>query len=83
VVASRLSGIPELVADGVTGLLAEPGDADALADRLALALSDHDGALRRAERGRRRVEEDFDVRRSGARMAALFTSATAGRTLAP
>ena len=35
VVASRLSGIPELVTDGVDGLLVPPGDAAALADALA------------------------------------------------
>lgn len=40
VVASAIGGIPELVEDGVTGLLFPPGDAVALADRLAHLLDD-------------------------------------------
>ena len=35
VVASALSGIPELVADGVTGLIVPPGDPAAIAGRTA------------------------------------------------
>jgi len=39
-VASRLGGLPELVADGETGYLVEPGDVAALRARLALVLDD-------------------------------------------
>ena len=39
VVASRVGGIPELVCEGVNGMLVEPGNAGALADALATALS--------------------------------------------
>jgi glycosyltransferase involved in cell wall biosynthesis len=69
VVASRLSGIPEIVIDGRTGILAEPGDVPSLAEALRRALEpgsvDHAG-------GRELVEEEFDVRRSGRELAALF-----------
>jgi glycosyltransferase involved in cell wall biosynthesis len=40
VVASRVGGIPDIVDDGVTGLLVPPEDAAALADALVRALSD-------------------------------------------
>jgi glycosyltransferase involved in cell wall biosynthesis len=40
VVASRVGGIPDLVTDGETGLLVEPGDARALADALVRALTE-------------------------------------------
>jgi glycosyltransferase involved in cell wall biosynthesis len=39
VVASRVGGIPDIVEDGVTGLLVPPGDATALADALVRALT--------------------------------------------
>jgi glycosyltransferase involved in cell wall biosynthesis len=44
VVATRAGGIPEIVRDGESGLLAEPGDAAALADHVWRVL--HDDALR-------------------------------------
>lgn len=49
VVASRVGGIPQLVRDGVNGLLAAPGDAAALADALAAALARTWDARRIAE----------------------------------
>ncbi len=39
VVATRVGGVPELVSDGVNGLLVSPGNSSALADCLAAALS--------------------------------------------
>jgi glycosyltransferase involved in cell wall biosynthesis len=43
VIASRIGGLPELVEDGVTGLLFSPGEAGELADRIATLA--HDPAL--------------------------------------
>jgi glycosyltransferase involved in cell wall biosynthesis/peptidoglycan/xylan/chitin deacetylase (PgdA/CDA1 family) len=72
VVSSRLSGIPELVEDGVTGLLTPPGDAAALARELARL---HDDAALRARLGsaaRRRVERDFNLEHSADWLVARF-----------
>jgi glycosyltransferase involved in cell wall biosynthesis len=72
VVATRLSGVPELVRDGETGLLAEPGSVADLRRALRALLADPDGARARAEAGRRLVESEFDVRACAARLAALL-----------
>ena len=50
-VATRLSGIPELVVDGRTGLLAAPGDPAALAEAIARTLADPKAAERRSAAG--------------------------------
>jgi colanic acid/amylovoran biosynthesis glycosyltransferase len=75
VVATRLSGVPELVRDGDTGLLAEPGDAASLRSALERAIGDRDGALRRAAAGRALVEREFDAGAGAARIAALIRAA--------
>jgi glycosyltransferase involved in cell wall biosynthesis len=46
VVASRVGGIPDLVEDGVNGVLVEPGDVSALAEALVTVLADRDRAVR-------------------------------------
>jgi glycosyltransferase involved in cell wall biosynthesis len=57
VVATRVGGLPELVEDGVTGLLVEPDDPAALADAVAALLADHPRAVAMGAEARRRVEE--------------------------
>ncbi|CAN5320086.1 glycosyltransferase family 4 protein [soil metagenome] len=72
VVASRISGIPELVEDGVSGLLVPPGEPAALA--LALGRLHDDEQLRRrlALGGRAKVELEFDVDQSAALLVDRF-----------
>ena len=74
-VASRLSGVPELVRDGRTGVLAEPGDVESLRRALRLTITDPVAARGRAEAGRRLVESEFELQRSAGRLAALFRAA--------
>lgn len=61
VIASRLSGIPELVEDGRTGLLVEPGDAEGLAAAISRLASDPALARRLGERGREKVGAEFEL----------------------
>jgi len=58
-VASRLSGIPELVVDGETGLLIEPGDAPGLARALARLAAEPATRQRLGAAARARIERDF------------------------
>ncbi len=59
VVATRVTAIPEVVEDGVTGLLVPVDDPTALAGALATVLSDPERAAAMGRAGRARVEERF------------------------
>jgi glycosyltransferase involved in cell wall biosynthesis len=74
VVSTRVSGIPEIVVDGVTGLLVPPGDAAALADALALLLTDPDRARAMGVAGRQRATELFDLWANAAVLQQHFDS---------
>jgi len=74
-VATRQSGVPELIQDGRTGYLAEPGDADSLRAALQRALSAPESV---AEAGRALVEREFDQRSSARRLVELFTAVSGG-----
>lgn len=79
-VSTRLSGIPEIVEDGVSGLLVPPGDEAALAEAIEAVLADGDLASRLARHGRRRAEERFDIRRSAETLHGwLLAAARSGR----
>lgn len=70
-VATRQSGVPELIQDGRTGYLAEPGDPESLREALQRALSAPESV---AEEGRALVEREFDQRDSARRLVELFTA---------
>lgn len=55
VIASRIGGLPEIVADGVTGYLVDPGDERAITDRLRLLLDNPQTAARMGRAARERV----------------------------
>jgi glycosyltransferase involved in cell wall biosynthesis len=75
VVATGVSGIPELVEHEVNGLLVEPDDPAALADALIRLHEDRELADRISQEGRRTVEERFDGDRLAHRLAELFEAA--------
>jgi colanic acid/amylovoran biosynthesis glycosyltransferase len=68
-------GIPELVGDGVDGLLVPPGRPDLLADALERLAADPALRRRLAEHGRRHVAEEFDVDVSAGRLVDVFAAA--------
>ena len=72
VVSTRLSGIPELVEDGATGYLAEPGDVPSLVATLERCMDDADARARAAALARRRVTELHDLARTSAILAGVL-----------
>ena len=72
VVSTNLSGIPELIQDGRSGLLVEPGDAEALAEALARLHADPSWAAQLAREARRVVRERFDLEANVGRLTRLF-----------
>jgi len=72
VVATRVGGNPELVADDQTGYLVEPGDHEALADRILRIITDPDLARRLGRAALNRVHRDFTPERLLENMQALY-----------
>src|SRR5215216_4448260 len=72
VIASDLSGIPELVNSKLTGLLVPPRDAKSLADALERYIKDPDLRRRLGQAGRDKVVEEFDLNKNAAKLAECF-----------
>ncbi|WP_024304634.1 glycosyltransferase family 4 protein [Pseudogulbenkiania sp. MAI-1] len=70
--STRLSGIPELIVDGTSGVLVEAGDVAALAAALARLIADPRERQRLAEAGAARVRADFAMERGIERLLACF-----------
>ena len=77
-VTTDIAGIPELIRDGVDGLLVPPSDLDALVTAL-IRLMDH-AELREqiGKSGRARVVNHFDLRRNVERLAQIFAERVQG-----
>jgi len=72
VVASAVGGIPEVVADGQTGLLVPPGDEAALASAVNSLIADPGKAAEFGSRGRLRATRDFSWDKIAVQTAALY-----------
>jgi alpha-maltose-1-phosphate synthase len=72
VVGSRTGGIPEVVADGETGLLVPPGEPQALAEALNALILDPDRAAAMGQAGRKRAVAEFGWAAIAAQTAALY-----------
>lgn len=72
VVTTRITGVPELVQDEVSGALVAPGRSDALADALQRLTDDPSLRARWGAAGRERVASAYDIAASVRRLHALF-----------
>ena len=74
VIATNVGGIPELVDDGVTGLLVPPQRPDLLAEAIKKLIQNPEMARLMGEKGRIRAIEKFSLDRSAREFQALYTS---------
>jgi glycosyltransferase involved in cell wall biosynthesis len=74
VVASRVGGIPELVVDGVTGVLFEAGDASELRQQVSRLMGDASLRVRMGAAGRIRAERQFSIERHNASLMDTYRS---------
>lgn len=75
VIATRAGGTPELIEDGVSGLLVADGDADAVARAIRRLLDEPALAARLGTRARERILADFSVERMMTNYIALYRRA--------
>ena len=74
VVASRIGGIPELVIDGETGVLFEPGNASDLARQVSQLMNNPTLRARMGAAGRERAVQQFSIEKHNANLLAVYRS---------
>jgi glycosyltransferase involved in cell wall biosynthesis len=72
VAATTGGALPEVVEDGVTGILVPPGDAPALADAIRTLMGDPELRRRMGQAGRERVLEKFSWRKTALATEAVY-----------
>ena len=71
-VATRITGIPELIRDGQDGLLVTPADADEMAAAIARLIDDHELRHHLTRSARQRVLEKYNLHHNTSALAELF-----------
>lgn len=71
-VTTRITGIPELIRDGIDGLLVTPSDSLELADTLAMLMDDPELRSEIGAAGRARVHEQYNLQHNVARLGRIF-----------
>jgi len=77
VIASAVGGLPEIVADGQTGIVVPPADAEALAEAIVALAGDLPRAAEMGAAARLRALDEFTPERCVARVEALYERALA------
>lgn len=71
-VATRIAGIPELIRDGIDGLLVAPSDEEGLSVAIERCMDDPELRRRLGQAGRHRIREVFHLRRNSETLAGIF-----------
>jgi glycosyltransferase involved in cell wall biosynthesis len=81
VVSTRHSGIPEVVVDGINGLLVPPANDAALTRALAKLLDSGNGRSQLGQRGRQTVIDSFSVEKNVERLLEQFVAGGVGHSV--
>ncbi|MDF9391631.1 MULTISPECIES: glycosyltransferase family 4 protein [Methylococcus] len=71
-ITTHITGVPELIRDGIEGLLVAPSDVEGLATAIERLMDDPALGMRLTEAGRTKVLAEYDLNASIARLAAAF-----------
>jgi len=71
-VTTRITGIPELIRDGVDGLLVAPSDAQGLADALAKLMDEPELRKKMGKEARQRIIDKYNLEKNVDRLAEVF-----------
>jgi glycosyltransferase involved in cell wall biosynthesis len=74
VVSTRFSGIPEVIENGVNGILVDTKNEKTLAEAMALVLNDLELRKKLASNGRKTLEDKFDVNKNIEKLIRLFNN---------
>jgi glycosyltransferase involved in cell wall biosynthesis len=74
VVSTTISGIPELIQDGVSGFLATPNDPMALTDKICQALNPKNDTLKITQLARATIVKSFNIKSTTTQLRSLFCS---------
>jgi len=78
VIAARVGGIPEIVEDGVTGILVDPRNSQSLAKQIILLLQDPQRRLTMGRAGKKRVQEHFTSKRMNEQLCEVYSELLEG-----
>jgi glycosyltransferase involved in cell wall biosynthesis len=79
VISTPLAGVPEMVDDGVNGVLVPERDPAALAVAIERLLDDSERARQLGERGRQIAREKFSIEESARQLQELFATTSRAR----
>ena len=82
-VATRITGIPELIRDGVDGLLVTPSSSEELAQAIARLMDDPELRRRMGESARHQVVEHYNLSHNTAKLAEILQAVASPNVSAP
>jgi glycosyltransferase involved in cell wall biosynthesis len=72
IIASRVGGLPDIIQDGINGILVEPGKPDQLASALQKLANDHQLRISMGKEGYHHVSEKHDIRKHVSELVNIY-----------